>query len=82
MNSVHTPIMTLYHHLRILNNFSIMEAILRHQHDTGRAQVKTWYSLDKINSYTTNTIVLVNEINLTLRIDMINDVLVNAFDVY
>ena len=60
----------------------MIKAILRHQHDTGRAQVKTWYSLDKINSYTTNTIARVNKINLTLRIDMINDVLVNAFDVY
>ena len=35
--------------------------------NTGTAQVKIWYPLDKINSYTTNTVVIVNENNLTLR---------------
>ena len=33
-------------------------------------RVKTWYSLNKINSYTANTVVLANEMNLTLRITM------------
>ena len=37
---------------------------------TDTAQVKTWYLLDKINSYTTNTVLLVNKNNLTLRINM------------
>ena len=38
--------------------------------NTDIAQVKTKYLLDKINSYTTSNVVLVNENNLTLRIYM------------
>ena len=58
------------YHPRILNDLYIIKTILRHKHDTGTAQVKTWYSLDKINSYTTNTVVIRNENNLLLRINV------------
>ena len=58
------------------------KATLRNQHDTGRAQVKTWYSLDKINSYTTNTVVIRNENNLTLRINKTLSLYLNVAGVY
>ena len=36
--------------------------------NTGTTQVETWYLIDRINSHTTNTAVLVNKNNLILRI--------------